>query len=170
MSRGKVVELLKKIISNRLSDDDNNNVKLIDSFAINCERAILNWTIENCPKPHSFSIPSFSAAYKAKARMICWNLKFPHTNLVEKCFIEKKLSLTSLMRMTHEEILPRLDQSTNLKEYMISKSSQDVQGVMKCRRCHSYKTEYSLLQTRSGDEGSSVFLYCHNCGNRAKFS
>ena len=42
-------------------------------------------------------------------------------------------------------------------------------GGLVCSKCKSNKTEYSLLQCRSGDEGSTAFVYCHNCNRRWKF-
>ena len=33
----------------------------------------------------------------------------------------------------------------------------------------SYKTEYNEKQTRSADEPTTKFCYCHKCGNRWKF-
>lgn len=38
-----------------------------------------------------------------------------------------------------------------------------------CNRCRSANTEYLLLQTSRGDEGSTARVLCNNCGNRWKF-
>lgn len=40
----------------------------------------------------------------------------------------------------------------------------------RCRRCGQNKVTYTLLQTRSADEGMTAFFYCTNCGNRWKQS
>ena len=42
-------------------------------------------------------------------------------------------------------------------------------GLFKCGKCKSYKTEYNEKQTRSADEPTTKFCYCHKCGNRWKF-
>lgn len=42
-------------------------------------------------------------------------------------------------------------------------------GILQCRKCKSYKTEYNEKMTRSADEPTTKFCYCHNCGNRWKF-
>ena len=36
----------------------------------------------------------------------------------------------------------------------------------KCGRCKSRKCIYYELQTRSADEGMTIFITCLNCGNR----
>ena len=38
-----------------------------------------------------------------------------------------------------------------------------------CPRCKSNNTDYSFLQIRSGDEGSTAFSHCSNCQYRWKF-
>jgi DNA-directed RNA polymerase subunit M/transcription elongation factor TFIIS len=42
-------------------------------------------------------------------------------------------------------------------------------GILKCGKCKSKKTEYNERQLRSSDEPTTKFCYCHNCGNRWKF-
>ena len=41
-------------------------------------------------------------------------------------------------------------------------------GAERCPRCRSRRTTYSLLQTRSGDEGMTQFWFCEECGRRWK--
>ena len=41
-------------------------------------------------------------------------------------------------------------------------------GLFKCGRCKSTKTSNTQKQTRSADEPMTVFVLCHNCGNRWK--
>lgn len=43
-------------------------------------------------------------------------------------------------------------------------------GLLMCGRCKSHNTNYTLLQTRSGDEGSTCFAECFDCGKHWKFS
>jgi DNA-directed RNA polymerase subunit M/transcription elongation factor TFIIS len=40
---------------------------------------------------------------------------------------------------------------------------------LQCPRCHSGNTEYLLLQTSRGDEGSTARSLCNDCGFRWKF-
>lgn len=50
---------------------------------------------------------------------------------------------------------------------VIDKHEQD--GGLKCPKCSSIKTEYSLLQTSSGDEGSTARCLCLTCMHRWRF-
>lgn len=34
----------------------------------------------------------------------------------------------------------------------------------KCKKCGSLNTISNAVQTRSGDEGMTIFIYCCNCG------
>lgn len=40
-------------------------------------------------------------------------------------------------------------------------------GVEQCRKCGSYKTLSSAKQTRSADEGATVFTQCLKCKHRS---
>ena len=40
-------------------------------------------------------------------------------------------------------------------------------GVEKCNKCGSYKTLSSTKQTRSADEGATVFTQCLICKHRS---
>lgn len=42
-------------------------------------------------------------------------------------------------------------------------------GLFKCGKCNSYKTEYNERQTRSSDEPTTKFCYCYKCEHRWRF-
>lgn len=48
-------------------------------------------------------------------------------------------------------------------------SDADYEGLLKCGKCKSTKTDYTTMQTRSADEPATVFASCRNCGHRWKF-
>ncbi len=134
------------------------------SFVKNCERAVLNWTIEQCKELPTFLIPAFYDMYRDKIIMLYWNFQFRKTYFLEKA-LQRTLPLSEMVKWTHYDILP-----PQVEPIQLETTKQDpVRGTIKCRRCGSDKTEYTLVQTRSADEGSTVFLYCNNCGKRAKF-
>jgi hypothetical protein len=58
------------------------------------------------------------------------------------------------------------------KEIMIEQNKakdSEYEGVFKCRKCGSKKTDYYQLQTRSADEPMTTYVTCNGCGNRWKF-
>lgn len=46
---------------------------------------------------------------------------------------------------------------------------EDYEGLLKCGKCKSLKTDYTTMQTRSADEPVTVFASCRDCGNRWRF-
>jgi DNA-directed RNA polymerase subunit M/transcription elongation factor TFIIS len=44
----------------------------------------------------------------------------------------------------------------------------EYEGLFKCGKCKSRKTEYYQLQTRSADEPMTTYVTCRGCGNRWK--
>ena len=47
------------------------------------------------------------------------------------------------------------------------KATED--GILKCPKCKSMKTEYVEVQTRSADEPTTKKCMCNNCDHRWKF-
>lgn len=47
-------------------------------------------------------------------------------------------------------------------------SEKDYEGLFKCGRCKSTKTDYYQLQTRSADEPMTTYVTCKNCGSKWK--
>jgi len=43
-------------------------------------------------------------------------------------------------------------------------------GVNRCKRCGSWYTTYTTAQTRSADEGCTIFVFCEDCDFRYKFN
>ena len=55
----------------------------------------------------------------------------------------------------------------NLRENLIKSESKADKGPVverKCKKCTSEQMYYFTLQTRSADEGQTVFYTCCNCG------
>jgi DNA-directed RNA polymerase subunit M/transcription elongation factor TFIIS len=48
------------------------------------------------------------------------------------------------------------------------RDADDYEGMFKCGKCKSKKTDYYQLQTRSADEPMTTYVTCKSCGNRWK--
>ena len=53
-----------------------------------------------------------------------------------------------------------------LQEKYEALDDQKFQAIVRCRRCGSEEVSWDEKQTRSADEGASVFCVCTNCKNR----
>jgi len=55
------------------------------------------------------------------------------------------------------------------KSYEKYAGKEVVDGILKCPKCKSMKTEYTEVQTRSADEPTTKKCFCNNCNYRWKF-
>ena len=55
------------------------------------------------------------------------------------------------------------------KSYMKYSGQKVEDGILKCPKCKSMKTEYTEVQTRSADEPTTKKCFCNDCGYRWKF-
>jgi DNA-directed RNA polymerase subunit M/transcription elongation factor TFIIS len=53
-----------------------------------------------------------------------------------------------------------------LEEKYEALNDQKFQAIVRCRRCGSEDVSWEEKQTRSADEGASVFCVCTTCKNR----
>ena len=87
-------------------------------------------------------------------------LALPDASLYDHCKARVEVSLTEARRSECVRLLAELsaeDDCTNLPE----------KGV-KCARCGSTDVSFEFCQTRSADEGTTVFCYCTQCSKRWK--
>ena len=54
------------------------------------------------------------------------------------------------------------------KSYEKYAGKEVVDGILKCPKCKSMKTEYTEVQTRSADEPTTKKCFCNDCGYRWK--
>lgn len=153
---------------------------------INLERGIFNYAIKSYSNTQNKSRiwnDEFEYIYKERFRHIYFNLlpsgrgSLKNENLIKRYLIDKEFTEEYLCEsMTAEEMFPEFwskfnhNRNKEIEDYMEFKKTEDLKdGLLKCGRCKSYKTEYTEKQTRSADEPTTKFCHCKKCGHRWKF-
>ncbi|TYZ56915.1 hypothetical protein PybrP1_001898 [[Pythium] brassicae (nom. inval.)] len=123
--------------------------------------------------------------YTAKFRQLSFNLK--KNAPLREDLLQDAVSAEQLIAMSADELATeekrlevqklrddafqkaRLDWA-DANEDKINKQCgiENAKGLFTCGRCKSSKTSNTQKQTRSADEPMTVFVQCHNCGNRWK--
>jgi len=128
------------------------------------------------------SIAGPSKEYKARFRSLVFNLsdsKNPefirsvitgqlHTNDLATMEVKDMASdeQKKANELQHERKKMSLMDEKTYKQYAGHKTED---GILKCPRCKSMKTEYTEVQTRSADEPTTKKCSCNNCDYRWKF-
>lgn len=79
--------------------------------------------------------------------------------------------ITNLSRTKTSNLKVRFDEKQNNKrkfQVMIATEGLETNRGLECTKCGKKRVTYYTLQTRRGDEGSTVFYSCMNCGSRWK--
>jgi DNA-directed RNA polymerase subunit M/transcription elongation factor TFIIS len=169
-----------------------------EPLARNCERSVLNWTVKKFPKCEaSWENSIFRLAYKRKVHALLSELKRSPTKIRVGLSVTgdrvavnfeifpqlvyrlktKELESAKLATYSPDVLWPDGPYSTALfkaheKDMMFEKikaREEDYNGLLKCGKCKSTKTDYTTMQTRSADEPATVFASCRACGNRWRF-
>lgn len=151
------------------------NKKDLLKKTINLEKSIFNYALKTS---HATEwCIKFETIYKGRSLSIYCNL-FPDKYSRNPSFIKRvltELEPAQIELMTFKDMFPEkyalMEQHVSMDDLLSKpKSSEDAEdGMHRCGRCKSYKTEYTQLQTRSSDEPMTTFVYCLNCGNRWKY-
>jgi len=125
---------------------------------------------------------SASKEYKARFRSLAFNLKDPKNPhflqrvITGQIFVNdladmevKDMASDEMKKARHDALehakMALMDDRT-YRNYA-GKATQD--GILKCPRCKSMKTEYVEVQTRSADEPTTKKCNCNDCDYRWKF-
>lgn len=174
MENSNVRDTVRKMIKTKASHLDDTHVK-------DMEIGIYNWTIDysNTNKIiKNWKNPRFCKIYVEKARSVL-------SNIDEASYLENKRLLTRLAEhefnphdipyMKPENVFPERWKDTvdaYMKKYENAYERKDVvvSSLFRCGKCKKKECTYFEAQTRSADEGATVFVSCLNCGNKWKMS
>ncbi|NBU33753.1 hypothetical protein EB118_02045 [bacterium] len=183
--RNATVNKFKKLITDTLSEhpvytgyklSEDNILKL----ALNLERGVFNYALRGyCKKKVNDTWnDQFKRLYMNRLVCIFGNLNpnsYIKNVLLLKRLLDGEIDEFELCNLDPGNMFPERHQAAIAKYKADSEAIKPINlddipdGILKCNKCKSYKTEYVELQTRSPDEPTSKFCYCHKCGFRWKF-
>lgn len=80
---------------------------------------------------------------------------------------DKTLTKGTLSGRIQEETLARMERFEQmLQEKYDTLNDRTFEAIVRCRRCGSQEVSWEDKQTRSADEGATVFCVCTTCKNR----
>jgi DNA-directed RNA polymerase subunit M/transcription elongation factor TFIIS len=108
--------------------------------------------------------------YEAKVRQMAWNL-------IQSPGLLRKYGSTTLVHLDNKTLAKGTKVEAWYQEHELNMKRQHVllheehkvqqdSGALMCNNCHSHDVEVHQKQTRSADEGMTVFCECSKCGTR----
>ena len=111
----------------------------------------------------------FMQKYDANVRRICCNADSVHfVTMLKTAVADGTISRLNLESMTPETMKAEVWAEYRLRYEKSGQMEVVADGLNKCKRCGSNKTVTEQRQTRSADEGVTVFVTCLSCGVRSK--
>lgn len=89
--------------------------------------------------------------------------KTSHQRVIRQLMKNKKLTIRQAIANLHKDIAIEKVQAEDFTDLV-------EEGEVVCRKCGSRKISKRSLQTRSGDEGATIFYHCVQCKSRWKQS
>lgn len=158
-----------------------NKTNLDETQCKDLEIGIFNWCIEysNTNKIiKNWKNPRFYKIYIEKARSIISNIDsngYIENKRLNERLKENEFKPHDIPFMTPDMSFPERWKNTidaYMKKYKNAYERQDVavSSLFKCGKCKKRECTYYTMQTRSADEGETVFVRCLNCNNTWKMS
>ena len=151
--------------------------KLTLPQAKDLEVGIYNWTIQYAKQHNiirSWSDKTFKNCYTNKARSMVLNVDaesyVANTRLYDRIDTEE-FKPYELASMCAENVCPEawqkyveaiaVKEEKALKPQIVAKTTR-----FRCSKCKKNECSFYEMQIRSGDEATTIFVFCLNCGNR----
>ena len=143
------------------------------------ERAILVQATEHAKKhyiPRNWKALTFRHLYKSVGRSVLWNIH-PSSPVKNKRLLIRcsagEFPLEHIASMTAYDMFPEhwsglADKQLVREQKILEGNKSRATDEYKCKRCGKRECSYYEFQTRSGDEATTIFISCLNCGNRWK--
>ena len=144
------------------------------------EIGVFNATIDyanNSKVQLSWKCQMFLEIYTNISRSIYSNIKkdsyIGNDKLYDRMIYNKEFHPHMLPYMQCKDIFPERWKEIDERNQLRLKAAYEIKLVamsdmIKCSRCKSKKVSYYELQTRSGDEASTLFMNCLICGKKWK--
>jgi DNA-directed RNA polymerase subunit M/transcription elongation factor TFIIS len=150
--RDKSIDFVKKLLK-----DDNKSEKIEKSLFNYCVRTLKNEGVKGI----TLNSKPFRERYSSEIYKLMSSIKSKKDiDVIKKEYDD---SLCYFDRMIYEK--ERIYDNKKLR--LITHVNEPVSGIHKCK-CGCEKVYSYELQTRSGDEGMTVFLQCSDCGKKWK--
>jgi len=176
--QNKIISIFQKILFTKKTINKNDTLILNE-----LERGIYNWTIREADKNGFMCLwddRQFNRIYTRKAISIYQNLNSDNKKLIN--FVtnttvtsNNEINAYNISFMTPNELCPEkyteIINKLKEKEKVIFEKRVTVGSKQfKCSKCGERDVAVTTAQTRSGDEGITLFLTCNNCGKQWRMS
>ena len=81
-------------------------------------------------------------------------------------FTMKELGYMTDYELQPENWIKLTNEQLEREQNILEGNKGNTTDIYKCGRCKKRECSYYMLQTRSADEPMTIFITCHNCGNR----
>ena len=142
-----------------------------ENITSNVETSIFNYALNESDRRRlikKWDNPQFVEIYLNRFRSIYINLKNTTflNQIRNKDITGKKLEVLTHYEMDTERWSELIDKKIKREASKFKTNIQASTDMFTCRKCKSKKCTYYELQTRSADEGMTIFITCITCGHR----